>query len=209
MEAGPPPAERGGKRSIILSTVAMIHRHEPLTKRKFRGACPALRQLPGWHPCLSRQLLSLTQIHLPQGQLLQLRSPAQLEPVSRWSCGRSGVRMPSLSTQGCCALPAPWDLTVPSPQSVLGPHPIWLPQEDPQTTPAWVFFTSPRSPFNGASTLFAGAASFQTFNTAPGLTPQPLMGLSPAHLPGWTTPWCCSVWSRRRHPRPTEFTSAF
>ena len=119
-------------------------------------------------------------------------------------------------------------LDCPVPQSVLGPHPIWLPQEAPQTTPTWFFFVSPRSHFNGDSTCFAGAAGFQTLSPGAGLTPKSLVGtFTCLHtcLDGPTHP-CAALCGpgpatrlssenlpetqpRGPHPRPTEFTSAF
>ena len=100
-----------------------------------------------------------------------------------------------------CPLPASCDLTDPSPQSVLGSHPIWLPQEAPQTTPAWLFFISPRSHFDGVSTCFACPACsrlpFKPLTLVLASLPRPTWALPPAHLPGWSAPLCCSVWSSK------------
>lgn len=115
----------------------------------------------------------------------------------------------AVADQVCGCLPSPlqrlsspsilWR-NVPSPQSVLGPHPIWLPQEAPQTTPAWLFFISPRSHFNGASTRLPRAAgsrlTFKPLILVLALPPSPTWALSAAHLPGRTSPLSCSVWPR-------------
>ena len=154
-----------------------------------------LCQLPRWHLCPDRQLLSLTQIHLPPGKLLEIRSPAQFKSVSRWSCPRSGVELPSLSTLEA-ALSQNLGTTVPS-------H-SWAQHSPYATSPggspnqACVALSHlPREPLRpaGFSTPACSQLAPKPFSRVPPHSRAP-RGPSPAYLPGWTAPSCCLGWPR-------------
>lgn len=155
-------------------------------------------QLPRWHLCPDRQLLSLAQIYLPRGNLLEIRSPAQFKSVSRWSCPRSGVELPSLSTPEA-ALSQNLMTTVPFPQPGSALALCDLPRRLPKPGLHGSFSSCQRA---ARARLLHASHALPALSWLPNLSAgspphsRAPRGTSPAYLPGWTAPSRCLGWSR-------------
>lgn len=118
-------------------------------QRRCGGAQPACCQLLRWHLCPRRQLLSLSQIHSPPGSFLR-SNHRPVQPISEWSCLRSGAQLPLPLLEAACPIPAPetpW-----SSHSLCSA--LTLPElcgTASQTVPTWLFLVPSRSHLGQAS----------------------------------------------------------